>query len=139
MNDTPDQGSYLNKLPQIDKDSIQAVRNFLPGKVLGRTAAVFMLMVTVLAWAGAVDIGLKKFFGIELQPPWVRFCVLFGLPLLIVTWQLFLEWEAARNQRQAKRLALTDSSRNSSSSPNPRCKPPSRTCWRTCANNPSPA
>jgi formylglycine-generating enzyme required for sulfatase activity len=108
MSDAPGPGFDLSKLPQIDKDTSEAVRNFLPGKVLGRTAALLMLTVTVLAWAGAVDKGLKEFFGIELQPPGFRFTVLFGLPSLIVAWQLFLEWGAARNQREAKKLALTE-------------------------------
>ena len=107
MSDTPGQGFDLPKLPEIDKENLEAVRNFLPGKLLGRTAALLMLTVTVMVWAIAVDKGLKEFFEIQSLPSWMKFGVL-GLTTFVVAWQVFLEWGAARNQREAKRLALTE-------------------------------
>ena len=97
-----------DKLPKIDPENIEAVRNFLPGKVLGRTAALLMLTVTVLAWAGGVDYVLQERFGIKLQPAGLHFFVLFGVPVLMISWQVFLEWRARCNQRKAKRLALSE-------------------------------
>ena len=107
MSETPGQGFDLPKLPEIDKENLEAVRNFLPGKLLGRTAALLMLTVTVMVWAIAVKTGLKNFLDIPSLPPWVQFGVL-GLTTFVVAWQVFLEWGAARNQREAKRLALTE-------------------------------
>jgi Leucine-rich repeat (LRR) protein len=53
-------GLDLPKLPTIDKADIEAVRSFLPGKLLGRTAALLSLVLLVVAWVGGVDAGLKK-------------------------------------------------------------------------------
>lgn len=110
MNESTGHGLDFSKLPAIDKADIAAVRSFLPGKLLGRTAAFLMLVLLVLAWAGAVDWFLQSRFGVELQPPWLRFGLLFGVPLLIVACHLLLEWVAARNRSQAQALAMTPQS-----------------------------
>jgi hypothetical protein len=107
MNESPDQGFVLSKLPPIDKADIEAVRSFLPGKLLGRTAALLSLLLLVLGWAGAVDFVLKSRFEFAQQTPWLRYGLLFWLPLLIVALQLLVEWRAARNRRQAQALAMT--------------------------------
>ena len=41
-------GLELPKLPTINKADIEAVRSFLPGKLLGRTAALLSLVLLVL-------------------------------------------------------------------------------------------
>lgn len=92
--------------PAIDKADLDAVRKFLPGKLLGRTAAFLSLLLLALSCAGAVDAELKHFFGIDLQPAWLRGVVLFGLPLLIVACQLLVEWRADKNRRKTQALAL---------------------------------
>jgi hypothetical protein len=49
------------KLLTLDKADVKAIRSFLPGKVLGRTAALLALVVLVLGFATSVDVGLERF------------------------------------------------------------------------------
>jgi hypothetical protein len=58
-------GSQLPKLPNLDQEDIKAVRSFLPGKVLGRTAALLALLGLALAYAGVAERGLRA-LGIDL-------------------------------------------------------------------------
>ena len=51
------------KLLTLDKADVRAIRSFLPGKVLGRTAALLALVVLVLGFATSVDVGLERFLG----------------------------------------------------------------------------
>ena len=101
-------GLEVPKLPAIDNADIEAVRSFLPGKLLGRTAALLSLVLLVLAWIGGFDAGLKKFLGIDLdqQPPWLRYGLLIVAPMFIVTCQLMIEWQAARVRQKTKELAV---------------------------------
>jgi hypothetical protein len=99
-------GLELPKLPAIDKADIEAVRSFLPGKLLGRTAALLSLILLVIAWVGGIDVGLRRLLNIDLQPAWLRYGLLIGAPLLIVACQLAIEWRAARNRRKFKELAV---------------------------------
>src|ERR1700737_3314741 len=93
-------GLELPKLPTIDKADIEAMRSFLPGKLLGRTAALLSLVLLVLGWVGGVDASLKKFFEIDLQPTWLRYGLLIGAPIFIAACQLVIEWQAARSRRK---------------------------------------
>jgi len=43
-------GIDLPKLPELDAEDVKAVRSFLPGKLLSRTAWVLALVVLVLAF-----------------------------------------------------------------------------------------
>jgi hypothetical protein len=60
------------KLLTLDKADVRAIRSFLPGKVLGRTAALLALVVLVLGFATSVDVGLERFLGFPLEPRWLR-------------------------------------------------------------------
>ena len=55
------------KLLKLDKADVRAIRSFLPGKVLGRTAALLALVVLVLGFAGSVDVGLQRILGSRLN------------------------------------------------------------------------
>ncbi len=94
------------KLLELDKADVQAVRSFLPGKVLGRTAALLALVVLVLGFAGTVDVGLERFLGFPLEPRWLKYALLIGIPVLIVGAQIVAEWQAERKRRQAQALAV---------------------------------
>src|SRR5208337_3228233 len=94
------------KLLELDKADVQAVRSFLPGKVLGRTAALLALGVLVLGFAGLVDVGLERFLGFPLEPRWLKYALLIGIPVLIVGAQIVAEWQAERKRRQAQALAV---------------------------------
>jgi hypothetical protein len=109
MNESPGQGFDVSKLPPIDKADIEAVRSFLPGKLLGRTAALLSLVLLVVIWAGGVDWALNRMLQDSLTqtPAWLRYGFLLGLPVLSVAWQLVVEWRASRNRRQAQALAMT--------------------------------
>jgi hypothetical protein len=107
MNGTGTAGLQLPQLPQLDKRDIEAVRNFLPGKVLGRTAALLSLVLLVLGFAGAVDWMLEQHLGVNLRSvPWLRAVLLGGLPLLVVTTQVALEWQAERQCQRMRALAV---------------------------------
>jgi hypothetical protein len=80
------------KLLTLDKADVKAIRSFLPGKVLGRTAALLALVVLVLGFATSVDVGLERFLGFPLEPRWLKQILLFGIPILIVGAQIFAEW-----------------------------------------------
>jgi Leucine-rich repeat (LRR) protein len=100
-------GIQLPKLPDLSKEDIKAVRAFLPGKLLSRTAAFLALSVLALSFAGLVDQGLKRLLDVDLSPsPWVHFGLLFGLPLLAVATQLIVEWHAESGRRALRRLAV---------------------------------
>ena len=99
MNEAPTVAAGTPKLLELDKKDVEAVRSFLPGKVLGRTAALLALVVLVLGFAGSLDVGLERFLGFPLEPPWLKYTVLIGLPVLIVGAQILAEW-ASRAEAQ---------------------------------------
>src|ERR1700730_11926427 len=100
-------GIQLPKLPELDKEDIKAVRSFLPGKLLSRTAALLALAVLVLGFAGLVDQGLKRLLDVDLSSaPWLHYGLLFGLPLLAVASQLAVESRAEYGRRILQRLAV---------------------------------
>jgi hypothetical protein len=74
----------LPTLPAIDKADIEAVRNFFPGKLLGRTAALLSLVLLVLGWVYGVDSALRKLFDIVPQPIWLWYGLLIGVPAAVV-------------------------------------------------------
>jgi hypothetical protein len=106
MGDAPTAAAATQKLLELDKEDVKAVRSFLPGKVLGRTAALLALVVLVLGFAGSLDVGLEKFLGFPLEPHWLKYAVLIGLPVLIVGAQIAAEWAAERKRKQAQSLAV---------------------------------
>ncbi|MSP01772.1 MAG: hypothetical protein EXR07_12100 [Acetobacteraceae bacterium] len=98
--------SRLPKPPALDKDDLKAVKTFLPGKAISRTAALLSLIVLALGFAGLIDQGLK-FIGLERpSPQWLYYSLLFGLPMLAVLVQLAIEWRADRNRRERLILAV---------------------------------
>ena len=94
------------KLLELDKEDVKAVRSFLPGKVLGRIAAPLALVVLVLGFAGTFDLALERLLGFPLEPRWLKYTVLIGIPVLIVGAQIAAEWQAGRKRRQAQALAV---------------------------------
>jgi hypothetical protein len=97
-------GIRLPKLPEAD---VKAVGRSLPGKLLGRTAALVSLVLLVLFVAGLVDFSLKQLLRVDLsRSPWLHYGLLFGLPLLAVVSQLLVEWRAERTRRALQRLAV---------------------------------
>jgi hypothetical protein len=94
------------KLLTLDKADIRAIRSFLPGKLLGRTAALLALVVLVLGFATSVDVGAERFLGFPIEPPWLKQTLLFGIPVLVVGAQILAEWHSERSRRQARALAV---------------------------------
>jgi hypothetical protein len=72
------------KLLELDKEHVNAVRSFLPGKILGRTAALLALGVLCLRFHELFNVGIGQFIGFQLQPRWLKNTLLFGIPVLIV-------------------------------------------------------
>jgi Novel STAND NTPase 1 len=100
-------GNHLPSLSPLDKEDVKAVRSFLPGKLLSRTAALLALAVLVLSYAGLVDQELKRLLDVDLSStPWLHYGLLFGLPLLIVASQSVVEWRAESGRRTLQRLAV---------------------------------
>ena len=106
MSEAPTVAAGSPKLLELDKKDVEAVRSFLPGKVLGRTAPLLALVVLVLGFAGSLDVGLERFLGFPLEPRWLKYSVLIGLPVLIVGAQILAEWQAERKRKQAPALAV---------------------------------
>src|SRR5215213_1136626 len=97
----------LPELPKLNPQDVEAIRRFLPGKLLGRLAALLGILLLVLSFAGAVDIGFRQFFDVNLKDtPWLRGLILFGLPFSIVLAQVALEWRAARLVAKQRLLAV---------------------------------
>lgn len=94
------------KLLELDPEDVKAVRSFLPGKVLGSTAALLALFVLVLGFAGTFESALVRILDFPLKPPWLKYTVLIGLPVLIVGAQILAEWAADRKRRQAQALSV---------------------------------
>jgi hypothetical protein len=83
------------KLPQLDKQDVKAIRSFLPGKLLSRTAALLSLVLPVLGFVFAINAAI---------PTWGY--GLFGLCFLAVLAQLVVEWRAERTRRLMQILAV---------------------------------
>jgi Leucine-rich repeat (LRR) protein len=98
--------SGLPKLPELDKEDLKAVRSFLPGKVLSRTTALLALGVLFLGFCELLNVGIGQVFAFPLEPPWLRYTVLIGIPVLIVVAQILVEWQAERKRKQAQALAV---------------------------------
>ena len=99
-------GDEPSKLLTLDKADVSAVRSFLPGKVLGRTAALLALVVLVAGLATSADLGLEKFLGFPIEPPWLKYTLVFGAPVVIVVAQILAEWRAEKRRRKAQALAV---------------------------------
>lgn len=94
-------GLSLPKLPELAEEDVKAVRSFLPGKLLGRTAALLSLVLLVLGFAVAVDQGLRRLLDTTLPlTRWQYLGLLVGLPALAVAAQLCVEWRARRVRRR---------------------------------------
>ena len=103
-------GLRLPQLPKLDQRDIESVRSFLPGKLLGRVAALLSLALPVLFLAGVVDWMLEMRLGVSLRSmPWLGVPLLIGLPSLAVTAQAALEWRAERQRRKMQDLAIKPS------------------------------
>jgi hypothetical protein len=104
----PGLGVALPKVPGLDSASLKAVRTSLPGKLLGRTAAILAAAVLVLGFAELANSSMAH-LGLVLSPPWLHRTLLLGLPGLIIATQLPNEWWAERNRRLAGLLAIKPS------------------------------
>ncbi|GLR90553.1 leucine-rich repeat domain-containing protein [Bradyrhizobium iriomotense] len=107
MSDTEALRAHFPKLPELDPEEVKAVRSFLPGKLLGRTAAFLSLVLLVLGFVSLADIGLRRLLGTELPLPSPLYYVfLIGLPLMAVVAQVIVEFRAERNRRLLQALAV---------------------------------
>jgi hypothetical protein len=89
----------------VDAAAIKAVRNSLPGKLLGRTAAILAAVVLVLGFAELAKARMVN-LGLTLSPAWLNPALLIGLPILVIAAQLLNEWQARRNRGKAVELAI---------------------------------
>jgi Leucine Rich repeats (2 copies) len=96
----------IPKLPELDKEDVKAIRSFLPGKLLGRTAAFLSLVLLVLGFVIAIKVSLHQFPDLELAIPTWAYGILFGLCFLSVVAQVVLEWRAERNRAALQALAV---------------------------------
>jgi formylglycine-generating enzyme required for sulfatase activity len=94
------------KLPELDKEDLKAIRSFLPGKLLGRTAALLSLLLLVLGFVGAVRVGVHQIPELEQILPTWAFWALLAFCFLAVLAQIILEWRAKRNRAVLQELAI---------------------------------
>src|SRR5258708_5500928 len=96
----------IPKLPQLDEQDVKAIRSFLPGKLLGRTAAFLSLVLLVLGFVIAIKVSLHQFPDLERAiPPWA-YGMLLGFCFLTVVTQVVLESLAERTRRSMQILAV---------------------------------
>jgi hypothetical protein len=98
----------LPKLPQPDAESVKAIAGSMPGRLLGRTAALLALLAMVLGWYALVESYLLPSLIIVLRdahPAWFR-VIFLALPPLIVAGQLVSEWVQHRRARRMQELVL---------------------------------
>ena len=96
----------IPKLPELDQEDIKAIRSFLPGKLLGRTAAILSLVLLVLGFVIAIKVSLHQFPDLEHAIPAWAYGVLLGLCFLAVVVQVVLESLAERTRRSMQILAV---------------------------------
>ena len=106
MGDAPTVAAVSPKLLELDKEDVNAIRSFLPGRILGRTAALLALGVLCLRFHELFNVGMGQFIGFQLEPRWLKNTLLFGIPVLIVGAQIAAEWAAERKRRQSQALAI---------------------------------
>ena len=106
MGDAPTVAAVSPKLLELDKEDVNAVRSFLPGRILGRTAALLALGVLCLRFHELFNVGIGQFIGFQLEPRWLKNTLLFEIPVLIVGAQIAAEWAAERKRRQTQALAI---------------------------------
>ena len=106
MGDAPTVAAVSPKLLELDKEDVNAIRSFLPGRILGRTAALLALGVLCLRFHELFNVGMGPFIGFQLEPRWLKNTLLFGIPVLIVGAQIAAEWAAERKRRQSQALAI---------------------------------
>jgi formylglycine-generating enzyme required for sulfatase activity len=93
----------IPKLPQLDKQDVKAIRSFLPGKLLGRTAAFLSLVLGVLLVVAAIKFVLNPF---DLGIPIWAYGLLIGLCFVAVVAQVVQESLAERSRRSMQMLAV---------------------------------
>ena len=106
MGEAPTVPGELAKLVAPGEENIKAIRSFLPGKLLGRTAVVLAMVLAVFWYITPLHETLEKFVGFPLQPLWLWNTLLLGIPVLIAIAQVTAEWAAERKRKQAQALAV---------------------------------
>jgi formylglycine-generating enzyme required for sulfatase activity len=95
--------NLISKLPQLPEEDVKAIGSFLPGKLLGRTAASLSLVLLVLGFVGAIK---GTAVLAELAIPTWAYGLLIGLCFLAVVVQAVVEWRAERTRRSMQMLAV---------------------------------
>jgi hypothetical protein len=106
MNPDPSASVIAPKISALDAAAIKAVRNSLPGKLLGRSAAFLSLVVLVLGFAELASWKMTHMGLLLPGPMWLNYMLLIGVAVLIIAIQLLNEWAAGRNRRKAMELAI---------------------------------
>jgi hypothetical protein len=115
MNESGDQGVSHPILPQLGKEELQGVRGFLPGKWLGRIAAlVSLLFPLTIAFLHTVGLlhgaqSLVPEVDWSRNHPWYSFGVLCGFSVLAIAIQIFVERHAIWVRRTLQALAVQPS------------------------------
>lgn len=97
----------LPSVPSPDPEALKEIQKSPHGKLLGRTAALLGLVVLLLGFVGLADLALRQWLGVDLSDrAGVRWGLLIGLPLLIVSFQLAAEWRARARAHALMRVAV---------------------------------
>jgi formylglycine-generating enzyme required for sulfatase activity len=92
-----------NKLPQLGEHDVKAIRNFLPGRLVGRTAAFLSLVLGILLSVAAIKFVLDP---LNLGIPTWAYGVLIVLCLVATVAQVVQEALAERTRRAMQMLAV---------------------------------
>jgi hypothetical protein len=107
MIDVGEAAGLLAKLPQPAAEHVKAIGGSVPGRLLGRTAALLALLALLLGWyALAARLLPAPVTTLQATYPALFNGVFFGLPLLIVAAQLTNEWLQHRRARRMQERVL---------------------------------
>lgn len=95
----------IPELPKLDEEDIEAVRQFLPGKLLGRIAAFLSVCLLVLVLANQIKQLLHGFIE-DTPSSWATLIAALSAALA-TSIQLIREWRAKRNRQRLRELAIT--------------------------------
>lgn len=104
--DLPDVSITPLKLPPLPREHIKSISGSLPGKLIGRIAALLALAAIALAWWALIDNWLPApLAGLRDTAPWVFYGVVYGLPVVTIVFQLGREtWDRWHTKKIRERV-----------------------------------
>lgn len=94
------------KLPALPKEHIKSISGSLPGKLIGRIAALLAFVAIALAWWALIENWLPApLAGLRNTAPWVFHGIVYALPVGVIVFQLGREtWDRWHTRKIRERV-----------------------------------